>query len=119
LSSQALDNLSGLRGFLEDLIAPSVSRLEVRVDTLGKRCDELSSEIKDLRDAHHRFVAYMGDQLAVLNSRIGHLEGRSDGLKSELTATLQFEILKASQRGNSFAPSRPAALPPAGDPASE
>ena len=84
------------------------------MDTLREQCDEMSGEIKEIREAHRQFVAYMAEQLAALNSRIGHLEGRSDGLKAELTATLQVEILKASQKNYLFR-RKPGALPPAGD----
>lgn len=85
---------------------------------LAKRYDDLGANLSDLREAHRQFVAYMAEQLATLNSRIGHLEGRSDGLKAELTATLQIEILKASQKSYPVR-RRPGALPPAGDSGSE
>jgi chaperonin cofactor prefoldin len=72
--------------------------LDVRLEFLGKRCEELSDEIRELREAHKALLAHLNEQLATINSRLGRLEGRSDGLKSELTAVLQVEILKAAQR---------------------
>lgn len=96
--------LSGLRSVLEDLLAPRVSRLDIQVELLGRRCDDLSDEIRDIREAHKALLAHLNEQLASINSRLGRLEGRSDGLKSELTAVLQIEILKAAQR---FQPSLP------------
>lgn len=89
---------SGLRNVLEDLLAPRVSRLDVRVELLGQRCDELSREIRESREAQKALLAHLNEQLVSINSRLGRLEGRSDGLKSELTAVLQVEILKAAQR---------------------
>ncbi|MEA2603301.1 MAG: hypothetical protein QOF89_4293 [Acidobacteriota bacterium] len=92
------DTISGLRNLLEDLLTPRVRGLEVEVASLGERCTELASGIRENREAHQTLLANLSEQLAGINSRLGRLEGRSEGLKSELTAVLQVEILKAAQR---------------------
>jgi hypothetical protein len=119
LSEKGLKTAGGLRGLVEDLLAPNLGRLEVKVEALGGRCDHLASEIQELWQAHRTLLTYVGEQLAAVNSRLGNLEGRSDGLKSELTAVLQLEILKATQKFKPFAgPPLETLLPPS-EPASE
>jgi uncharacterized protein YhaN len=68
------------------------------MENLGRRCEDLSDEIRQNREEQKALLAHLNEQIATINSRLGRLEGRSDGLKSELTAVLQMEILKAAQR---------------------
>jgi predicted nucleic acid-binding Zn-ribbon protein len=74
-----------------------IRSLEFEVASLGERCKKLESEIREDREAHQGLLTQFREQLAMLNSRIGWLEGRSEGLKSELTAVLRLETLKADQ----------------------
>jgi hypothetical protein len=101
---------SGLRSLIEDLLAPRVSQLDVKVEFLGARCEELSDDLRESREAHKALLAYLNEQLLAINSRISRLEGRSDGMKSELTAVLQMEILKAAQRFQPLPPSKTESL---------
>jgi chromosome segregation ATPase len=114
LSGKA-ETISGLRSLLEDLLAPRVRGLEVEVASLGERCKELASGIRENREAHQALLANLSEQLGVINSRLGRLEGRSDGLKSELTAVLQIEILKAAQRFQPLPPVKTDGLLPPSD----
>jgi chromosome segregation ATPase len=100
LSDRALDTAKGVRSLLQDILAPSLGKLEARVEALAERCERLADEIKENRNAHQALLAYLNEQLASLGNRIGKLEGRSEGLKTELVAVLQMEILKASQRSS-------------------
>lgn len=97
MSDRALETFKGLRGLLEDILAPTVGRLDIRVAALGERCDRLASEIKENRTAHEALLRNLSEQLATLNGRLSKLEGRTDGMKSELTVTLQLEMLKIAQ----------------------
>ncbi len=97
MSDRALETLKGLRGLLEDILAPTVGRLDVRVTALGERCDRLASEIKENRASHEALLRNLSEQLAALNGRLSKLEGRADGMKSELTMALQLEMLKIAQ----------------------
>lgn len=113
MSDRALETIKGLRGLLEDILAPSVGRLDVRVEALSESYDQLAAEVKESREAHQALMAHVGEQLSTLHGRIGRLEGRSDGLKSELTAVLQVEVLKLAQRLQPpFASHNPERLPP-------
>jgi predicted nuclease with TOPRIM domain len=114
------ENLSGLRGLLEDLLAPRVGRLDARVEFLSERCEKLADEIRETREAHQALLAHLNEQLTVLHGRLGKLEGRADGLKSELTAAVQIEIFKMAQRAQGFPGGRQESLLPSSlDPASE
>jgi len=100
LSDRALDTAKGVRSLLQDILAPSVGRLNAKVEALTDRCERLADEVKENRSAHQALLAHLNDQLASLGNRIGKLEGRSEGLRAELVAVLQSEILKASQRSS-------------------
>jgi uncharacterized small protein (DUF1192 family) len=116
LSDRALETAKGLRSLLQDILAPSVGRLDAKVEALTDRCERLADEIKENRNAHQALLAYLSDQLASLGNRIGKLEGRTEGLKAELVAVLQMEILKASQKSSSSPePESQRLLPPEGD----
>jgi chromosome segregation ATPase len=91
LSDRALETAKGLRSLLQDILAPSVGRLDAKVEALTDRCERLADEIKENRNAHQALLAYLSDQLASLGNRIGKLEGRAEGLKAELVAVLQME----------------------------
>jgi hypothetical protein len=80
LSDRALETFKGLRGLLEDILAPTVGRLEVRVAALGERCDRMASEIQENRIAHEALLRDLTVQLASLNARLSRLEGRTDGM---------------------------------------
>ena len=102
MSDKTLAALKGLRGLLEDILAPTVGRLEVKVAALGERCEHLASEVKENRSAHLALLQHLPEQFSTLNSRLSKLEGRADGMKSELTAALQLEMLKIAQRFQSM-----------------
>jgi outer membrane murein-binding lipoprotein Lpp len=110
LSDRTLEAVKGLRGLLEDILAPTVGRLDVKVEALSSSYNQLAAEIKENRQAHQALMTFVGEQFSTLNGRISHLEGRSDGLRSELTAALQVEILKLAQR-RAFAAYSPEQLP--------
>ena len=117
LSGKA-ESLSGLRGLLEDLLAPRVGRLDARVEFLGEPCEGLADEIRENREAHQALLAHLNEHLTLLHGRLGKLEGRADGLKSELTAVLQIEVFKMAQRaqgvpGNRQDPLLPSSFDPA------
>jgi hypothetical protein len=57
----------------------------------------MASEIQENRIAHEALLRDLTAQLASLNARLSRLEGRTDGMKSELTVALQLEILKIAQ----------------------
>ena len=97
MSDRALETFKGLRGLLEDILAPTVGRLEVKVAVLGERCDRMASEIKENRTAHEALLRNLTEQMANLSSRLSKLEGRTDGMKSELTLALQLEMLKITK----------------------
>ena len=113
LSDRALETAKGVRSLLQDIIAPSVGRLDAEVEALSDRCERLADEIKENRNAYQALLAHLGEQLMSLSSRIAKLEGRSEGLKAELVAVLQTEIMKASQRSSALEP--PRLLPSDGD----
>lgn len=94
MSAKALEYAKGIRGLLEDILAPTVSRLEERVGALGERCERLASEIQENRGAHEALLRHLNEQLGSLNGRLSNLEGRTDGIKAELTLMLQVEMLK-------------------------
>jgi flagellar motility protein MotE (MotC chaperone) len=98
LSDKALEAAKGLRSLLQDILAPSVGRLDARVEALTDRCERLADEVKENRHAHQALLSHLHEQLASLGDRIAKLEGRSEGMKAELVAVLQTEILRASQK---------------------
>ncbi len=57
----------------------------------------MASEIKENRIAHEALLRDLTEQMAILNGRLSKLEGRTDGMKSELTLALQLEMLKIAQ----------------------
>jgi hypothetical protein len=57
----------------------------------------MASEIKENRIAHEALLRDLTEQMAILNGRLSKLEGRTDGMKSELTVALQLEMLKIAQ----------------------
>jgi chromosome segregation ATPase len=89
------DLFSSMREFLEEMLAPSVRSLDERMEQLRERNREIASELKDIRRENLETVRFMHSELASLKERVGRLEGRSEGLKSELTAVLESEMLKA------------------------
>ena len=93
-----MDAFSSLRRFVEDLVAPSNRVLEEKVRQLGERTLEIAEGAAEARRENREFLQFMHGELAALKERIGRLEGRSDGLKSELSAILEMEILKAVHR---------------------
>ena len=66
MSDRALETFKGLRGLLEDILAPTVGRLEVRLAALGERCDRMASDIKENRAAHEALLRHLTEQLAIL-----------------------------------------------------
>jgi uncharacterized protein YlxW (UPF0749 family) len=86
---------SSIRRFLEEILAPSVRSLDERMEQLRERNRELAAELKDIRRENLETVRFVHSELAGLKERVGRLEGRSEGLKSELTAVLESEMLKA------------------------
>lgn len=114
------ESFSSLRGLLEDLLAPRVSWLDARVEFLSEQCDQLADELRETREAHQALLAHLNEQLTLLHGRLGRLEGRADGLKSELTAVLQVEVFKMAQSVQvSRAGRQDPLLPASFDPASE
>ncbi|MFL6194083.1 MAG: hypothetical protein ACJ75H_07925 [Thermoanaerobaculia bacterium] len=114
--SATTDTVTGLRCLLEDLLAPRVSRLDAKVEFLNERVERLAVEVQENRSAHQALLTRVGEELSDLHGRIGRLEGRSEGLKTELTAVLQMEILRMAQKAQTFTRLRPEGLLPAGDP---
>jgi hypothetical protein len=89
------DAFSSLRAFLEELIAPSIRTVQEHVRFVGERGATTSEEVQELRGQMREMLQFMNSELASLKERVGRLEGRSEGLKSELTAVLESEMLKA------------------------
>jgi hypothetical protein len=89
------DAFSSLRAFLEELIAPSIRTVQEHVRFVGERGALTAEEVQDLRQQIRDMLQLMNSELASLKERVGRLEGRSEGLRSELTAVLESEILKA------------------------
>jgi hypothetical protein len=88
------DAFSSLRSFLEELIAPSIRIVQEHVRFVGERGATTSEEVQELRVQVREMLQFMNGELASLKERVGRLEGRSEGLRSELTAVLENEILK-------------------------
>lgn len=116
MSNKPLDTVQGLRGLLEDIVSPSIRQIQAEVSALRETCGRLGSEILEHRKAHRDFLVLIQEQISTLNTRIGRLEGRSEGLKEELTAALQLELLKASR---SLPPVPRTSFLTSGEPASE
>ena len=92
-----LDAFTSLRRFVEELIAPSVRLLQEQVRQAGDRAKEASEEVHELRRENREILQFLHGELAHLKERVGKLEGRSEGLRAELTAVLEKEILKSVQ----------------------
>ena len=97
MSGSTIGSLKGFRGMLEDILAPTLGRLEVRVAGLAERLDRMAAETKADLAAQEALLRRVNEQLAILNGRLSKLEGRTEGMKSELTVALQLEILKMAQ----------------------
>ena len=97
MSGRTTETLKGFRGLLEDILAPTLGRLEVRVAGLAERLDRMAAETKEDLAAQEALLDRLGEQLAILNGRLSKLEGRTEGMKAELTIALQLEILKMAQ----------------------
>lgn len=93
-----MDAVSSLRKLLEEIIAPSVRSLEEKVEQAGERARDLAGDIKEIRHEHRELLKLLNSELSSLKERVGRVEGRADGLKSELTAVLEAELVKAAQR---------------------
>ena len=93
-----MDAFSSFRRFVEDLVAPSNRVLEEKVRQLGERTAEIAEGAADGRRENRELLQFLNGELAALKERISRLEGRSDGLKSELSAILENELLKAIHR---------------------
>ena len=91
------DAVSGFRKWLQDNLAPELSRLDERTGSFSVRVEELSKlvvtnqqEINRVWDHLHEFII---PQLIDLHNRIGQLEGGHSGLRKEVMADIKLSFV--------------------------
>jgi archaellum component FlaC len=98
------ERLGQVRKLFQDLIAPELGRLDERVTALVSRCDDIAREVEWNRNE----IKDVWSRLQSLGEKIGHVEGRLEGVKREIVADVQLTLLKQQQRR----PEKRTLLPP-------
>lgn len=96
------DRIGTIRTLLQDLIAPTVGRIEERVGSLAGECVKLGKDIEINRGD----IKELWQALAEHRERIARVEGRFESVKEELVAKVQLELARRLSP-----PSAAAALP--------
>jgi len=94
LAEDQRGGVGGARRLLEDILTPSLGRLEERIGALSDRCIDLGAAVERNRDEIRSIWRYLRDTVSELRQGMGRLDGRVENLHEEIAAKVKLSLVE-------------------------
>lgn len=94
MSEAERSGIGGVRRLLEDILTPSLGRLEERIGALTARCSDLGAAVETNREEIRGIWSYLRDTMAEVRQGMGRLEGRVENVHEEITAKVKLSLIE-------------------------